>query len=188
MQTRDYHYRHGWDTRLALPLGSVERIVHGSESWRQAQHGIISEADYWYAVAQQLHLDADSLAMLQRDYFAGDVVDTTLTAYIQARRLEGHSIALLSNEVRSLREKLTAHQLTPLFDVIVISAEIGVMKPAPAAYHAVLNALKRPADETIFIDDMQANIDAANALGIHGILYRANMDISAALAPLLKIP
>lgn len=187
MQTRDYRYRHAWDSRLGLPLGSVERVVHGSESWRQAQRGTISEADYWQDVAQQLNLGADDLTALQRDYFAGDSVDTTLTDYIKARRHEGHTIALLSNEARSLREKLAVNQLTTLFDIIVISAEIGVMKPAPAAYYAVLNALTRPADETIFIDDMQANIDAANALGIHGVLYRAGIDIHAALAPLLEI-
>lgn len=187
MQTRDYRYRHAWDSRLGLPFGSVERVVHGSESWRQAQRGTISEADYWQDVAQQIKLGADDLTALQRDYFAGDVIDTLLIDYIKARRHEGHTIALLSNEVRSLREKLALNQLDTLFDVIVISAEIGVMKPDPAAYHTVLNALKRPADETIFIDDMQANIDAANVLGIHGVVYRAGMDISTALAPLLEM-
>jgi len=188
MQTRDYRYRHAWDARLNLPLGSVERVVHGAESWRSAQRGQISEAEYWRDVAQQLALDAQDIPTLQREYFAGDVVDSTLTAYLQARRAEGHTIALLSNEVRSLREKLDAHALTPLFDIIVISAEIGVMKPDPAAYHAVLKALGRPAHETVFIDDMPANIDAANALGIQGVLYRAEMDIAATLAPLLTMP
>ncbi len=188
MQTRNYRYRHAWDARLHLPLGSVERVVHGSESWRMAQRGQITEAEYWRDIAQQLALDAQDIMTLQRDYFAGDVVNSGLVAYLRARRAEGHAIALLSNEVRSLREKLDAHALTPLFDAIVISAEIGVMKPDPAAYHAVLKVLDRPTHEAIFVDDMPVNIEAANALGIQGVLYRAEMDIAAALAPLLTLP
>lgn len=187
MQTRDYQFRHAWDDRLGLAHGSVERIVHGSESWRQAQRGAVSETDYWQDVAAQLRLTADQLDALQQDYFAGDVLDASIISMIHKLHADGHAIALLSNEVRSLRGKLDALGIADLFNPLVISAEIGVMKPAAEAYNAVLSRLQRPASETIFIDDMPVNIDAANALGIHGVLYRAGMDLETALTPVLEV-
>lgn len=47
MRTIDYTPRHKWDDRLGLPHGSVEKVVHGSESWRQAQVGQMELQGYW---------------------------------------------------------------------------------------------------------------------------------------------
>ena len=60
------------------------------------------------------------------------------------------------------------------------------MKPDARAYQAVLDALKLPAEQTIFVDDMPDNVVGAQALGIHGLRYVAGMDLAAALAPLLN--
>ena len=64
MKTSDYQPRHRWDERLGLPHGSVERVVHGSESWRAAQKGQLSMEAYWQDVAQQLHLTSDDVRQL----------------------------------------------------------------------------------------------------------------------------
>ena len=77
--------------------------------------------------------------------------------------------------------------IAALFDPLVISGEIGVMKPHAAAYEAVLTRCGRPASEVVFIDDRIENIDGARASGMHGIHYKAGMDLAAALQPLLTI-
>lgn len=46
MKTVDYSPRHQWDDRLSLPQGSVEKAVHNSDSWTQAQIGKIPLAGY----------------------------------------------------------------------------------------------------------------------------------------------
>lgn len=59
------------------------------------------------------------------------------------------------------------------FHTIFRSYEQGFRKPFPESYHNLLvkiNALNNP-DSVAFIDDSSANIDAANTVGIHGILY-----------------
>ena len=40
-------------------------------------------------------------------------------------------------------------------------------------------------EETVFFDDVQANIDAANALGIHGVLHPVGMEIAEHLKGVL---
>ena len=187
MKTRDYHPRHAWDDRLSLPHGSVERVVHSSQSWQQAQTGQISLSKYWADVARQLHLTEAQVQQLAEDFYSGDQLDDNIVYYIRQLRTEGYSVALLSNDSPALANRLRNLGIEALFDPIVISGNIGVMKPDPRAYQAVLDALQRPAKETIFIDDLPANIEGAATLGIHAIHYVDGMDLNATLEPLLQI-
>ncbi len=185
VRTMDYTPRHAWDDRLGLPRGSVERIVHGSDAWREAQLGRLTPEQYWAQVAAELGLDAPLLAQFRRDYFSRDQLDADLVALIEALRTSGHAVGLLSNDTLDLRERLRALGIAALFDPLLISARLGAMKPDPAAYRALLAALGRPPDEVIFVDDLPANVAGAQALGIHAVQYTAGMDLRAALAPLL---
>ncbi len=186
MQTRSHAPRLAWDQRLGLPPGTVETIVHSSESWRQAQCGLITPDAYWQHVAEQLQLDVNSLAQLKADYFSADTLEMPLIDSIRQWRASGHRIALLSNDSPALHDRLRVLGIDTLFAPLVISGRIGVMKPDPAAYQAVLARLNLPAEQTIFIDDVPVNVEAATALGIHGVHYRAGLDLSAALLPLLN--
>lgn len=186
MKTHDYRPRHLWDERLGLSHGSVERVVHGIDKWLGAQRGEVSLAAYWSAVADQLRLTPDDVQQLAHDFYSGDQLDMHLIDYIRQRRIEGYSVALLSNDSPALLDKLTLLEIAPLFDPLIISAHIGTMKPNAAAYRAVLDALQRPADETIFIDDSTDNIAGAAALGIHTLHYHPNVHLPDALQPLLN--
>lgn len=185
VRTEDYAPRHAWDDRLNLPRGSVERAVHDSESWLQAMAGRLSLADYWADVARQLGLDAADIPRLAADFYAGDRLDTALVAYIQRLRDRGCTVALLSNASPALRGELASLGIAGLFDPLVVSCEIGILKPEPGAYQAVLERAQRPPADAVFIDDMPANIEGAQAVGIHGILYTPGLDLPSLLEPLL---
>jgi putative hydrolase of the HAD superfamily len=186
-KTRDYTPRQQWDERLNLPPGTVEQVVHGGAVWQQAQRGEISVDVYWGAVAAELGIPPETARVeLARDFYAGDELTESVVSTIHTLRDEGYTVALLSNDCAPmLRPRLEALGIAHLFEPIVISSEIGVMKPYRGAYRAVLDALDRPAGETIFIDDMPANIEGANALGIHGVYYTDGMDLMEVLRPLL---
>jgi putative hydrolase of the HAD superfamily len=187
MKTVDYTPRHTWDDRLGLTHGSVEHIVHGSESWRAAQTGQMSISDYWADVAQQLGLDQNDIATLANDYFSGDELDLELVEYTRHLRAKGHAVALLSNDSFALTDKLSKLGIADLFDPLIISAQIGVMKPDSRAFQTALDRLKRPAEAVIFIDDIPANIEGARKLGIHSIHYTTTMALQTALEPLLEM-
>jgi epoxide hydrolase-like predicted phosphatase len=186
MKTLDYSYRHQWDDRLGLPGNTVEKLVHGSESWRQAQLGSLSMEDYWQDVAEQLKLSPQELTQLQADYFKGDRLDSNLIGYIRELRARGHRVALLSNDSAALHQKLERLDILDLFDPLIISANIGFMKPAPEAYLAMLHALQLPPEQTVFIDDMPYNIIGAQAVGIHAIQYTPDLDLREILESLLR--
>lgn len=186
MKTVDYTPRHNWDVRLGLPRGTVEQIVHGAESWRKAQRGEITPAAYWADVAAQLNITTKQAAQLAVDFYSGDQLDADLIGLIRELRAGGHTVALLSNDSPELRAKLQKLGIIDLFDPLVISAEIGVMKPDAAAFEIMLERLTCPAEETIFIDDLPANVDAAAAIGIHSIQYINGMNLREMLVPLLR--
>ena len=57
------------------------------------------------------------------------------------------------------------------FEAVVVSAEVGMMKPHPEIFQHVLQHYRLHANETVFIDDHLPNIEAASALGMHTIHF-----------------
>ena len=82
---------------------------------------------------------------------------------------------------------LAQQDLLRRFDALAISAEIGIMKPDAAAYQAVLAMMQMEAHTCVFIDDVPANVAAAQAVGLHGIVFEDNPSCLAALTRLLEI-
>lgn len=58
-----------------------------------------------------------------------------------------------------------------LFDDMVVSGFVGVIKPNPAIYELALKKVGRPASECLFIDDSPANINQAKRLGFAAIHF-----------------
>ncbi|HRE47430.1 MAG TPA: HAD family phosphatase, partial [Aggregatilineales bacterium] len=184
MRTEDRSKRQAWEARLNLAAGELEQIVHGSAVWIEAQAGTRSVESYWEAIRERLALTPETLAELQQDYFAGDVLDQTLIALIQRLRAEGLRVGLLSNDATTLEQKLRAQlAIYECFDAVLISAQTGVMKPDPTAYRMIAERLGCSTPECVFIDDNTANVDGARAVGMAAYLYRPGMDVAAAIEP-----
>ena len=88
----------------------------------------------------------------------------------------GFKVAILSNFDRETWALLQIRyaDLFEYVDEIVVSGEIGYIKPDPAIYHYIVNILYRKYDITAencwFIDDTPNNIIAAERLNIHAFL------------------
>lgn len=59
-----------------------------------------------------------------------------------------------------------------LFDDIIVSGEVGLVKPDPAIYRLMLQRIGQTAGECVFIDDSQVNFQAAKDLGFAAILFK----------------
>jgi HAD superfamily hydrolase (TIGR01509 family) len=187
MRTTDYQPRRRWDERLGLPYGTVERTVHGSAVWQQAQLGQISPTDYWQAVGDRLALRPNDLTTFATDYYSGDTLDQALIAHVRQLRADGVTVALLSNDSAELRPRLATLGIATLFDPLLISAEIGVAKPSAECFHKLLAALQRPAEQVLFIDDNAENIVSAASLGILTLHYTLGTDVPAYIKAALTL-
>ncbi len=186
VRTEDPGPRHAWDARLGLPTGSVERAVQHSDLWIQAQLGRVSEKVFWNGVAEMLRMSRDLIPELVKDYYSGDRLNYRLVELLRELHEQGWRTAVLSNDVPGLAGKIEALGLAPLFDHILISSQIGVMKPDRTAYRIALNALGVQPEEAVMVDDVLAHVHGAQAVGMHAILYRHDTDVRGELERLVR--
>jgi len=102
------------------------------------------------------------------------VLDMKLVEVVNQIRSKGYKVALLSNAGHELFER-EIYRLYPyfkdLFDKIVISSEIKMVKPDPEIYLYTLDFIDSKPEECFFVDDNNENVTAAENLGIKSFVY-----------------
>jgi putative hydrolase of the HAD superfamily len=103
--------------------------------------------------------------------------------YDALRDLRGRGVrtALLSN---SWGNEYPRELWAGLFDATVISAEVGLRKPSEAIFQHALDLIGLPAESCVFIDDIDHNVRAAEALGMVGLHHA---DPAATIARLAEL-
>jgi epoxide hydrolase-like predicted phosphatase len=82
----------------------------------------------------------------------------------------GFRLGVFTNNVRELRQAWWPMlDFANIFDDVVDSHEVGMRKPNHAIYELSLSRLGVEAHRTAFLDDAQSNVNAATAVGMHGI-------------------
>lgn len=87
----------------------------------------------------------------------------------------GYEVYILSNALPRFRDLLKGWPTLQGVNGMIISAIEKVAKPDPAIYRLLLERFELTAEECVFIDDLQENIDAAEREGIHGIRFDGDM-------------
>jgi 2-haloacid dehalogenase len=80
------------------------------------------------------------------------------------------------------------HDFFDLFDDMVISGEVGHVKPDPEIYHILLDKIGKSAAECLFIDDSPANIHRAQQLGFAVIHFQSPEQLKSSLRDLKILP
>jgi epoxide hydrolase-like predicted phosphatase len=157
--------------RLGVEYEDLERIVFGSESARRASLGEISEEEHWQNVARRFHLKASEIERLRNEFFGGDILDRNLLNFIRSLRPR-FSTGLISNAWSGLRKYIEKHKFADAFDHIIISAEVGMIKPEAGIYQLALEQAKVRPEAAVFVDDFFENVEAAQKVGMWAIHFR----------------
>lgn len=180
---------------LGAPADEVLELVFGSYDedndhvWHRCERGELDLESARASITErgrERGLEVDLFQMLQ--YMASDG-GPRVSVIERTRRLraDGYRTALVTNNIHEFREFWRPMvPLDELFDVVVDSSEVGVRKPDPRIFHLTLEQLGGIAPErSVFLDDYQGNVDAAQRLGMFGILVET--DPSGALAELDQV-
>ncbi len=98
---------------------------------------------------------------------------------------EQWKLVTVNNEARELNDYRLAHfGLSRYLDSFFSSCYVGLRKPDPAIHRLALDVLQVKAEEAVFIDDRQENLQGAISLGIHGIRYTNEEAVLAGLRDL----
>jgi len=105
-----------------------------------------------------------------------DVMLDTWHAYddavptLEALRSAGIRICLLSNAGVSIRPVLDREGITPCVDAMVLSFEVGYVKPNEQIFRAALDALGLPAADVLMVGDNAKDDGGGAAIGIRTLI------------------
>lgn len=157
--------------RLGLEYDDLDRLVFAGESSRRASVGEISTEEHWAEVTRQLKRPASERKAIREEFFAGDVLDHEIIDFIRALRPK-YQTGLISNAWPDMREYIRKQNFDDAFDSMVISAEVGVMKPEAEIYQLALEQLGVKPNESVFVDDFMVNIKGCQVVGMTGVHFR----------------
>lgn len=78
--------------------------------------------------------------------------------------------------------------LDEVFRKCFMSFQMKALKPSAQFYKAVMDQIDAPAEDILFIDDSQTNVDGAISAGMPAVYYEPGSDLSALLAEALEDP
>ncbi len=158
-------------SRLGVPLARIDQLVFYSDTAQKASRGEITVSKHWEAVRQALGITLEDMPKFLDQYWSADEVNWGLLEFIRSLRPR-YKVGLLSNAWDDLRQ--TMHQrwdIDGLFDVMVISAEVKLVKPDPRIFHLAVQRLQVQPGEAVFVDDIAENVAAARKEGLSAIQY-----------------
>ena len=157
--------------RLGMEYEDLVKLVFESPTSQRASVGEISDKEHWAEVTKRLRRPLSETETIRNEFFAGDVVDHEIVEFLRSLRPR-YFVGLISNAWPDLRDYVTRQGFDDAFDHMVISGEVGVMKPEARIYQIGLEQAGVSPNEAVFVDDFAENIEGCQAVGMHGIHFR----------------
>jgi putative hydrolase of the HAD superfamily len=164
--------------RVATPAQATQlaQAMFGHEDWLDYDRGLIEMEAVVERLSSRLKLDRDAVHSLVQSI--GDrllPIDETVAVLhaLQAKRQAGEGVTglyFLSNMphpyARELEQK---HAFLQHFDGGIFSGDVRLSKPDPAIYQLLQSRYQLRPESLVFIDDLHANVLAAQGLGWQGV-------------------
>jgi epoxide hydrolase-like predicted phosphatase len=186
VRTENYAPRRSLAKRFGMTLEEIEDFVFSGESGDRAQRGEIGVEQHWENQRKVLGLIPAEMQNFRNQFWEGDRLDNELVDYIRSLR-QSYKTGLLSNAFSDLRRVVTdIWGFADAFDEMIISAEVGLVKPDPRIYHLALDRLGVAPEAAVFIDDYLRNVEGARAVSINAIHFMNPQQARSELANLLN--
>ena len=156
--------------RLDAPLKEIERVMSTPENDQWDMDEIDDDTFYTFLL-NELGMPMEKKSILRKFVLDDFYVDQELLTYIRNLH-RSYSTALLTNFPAHLHDfRKTDWIMDGAFDDLIASCDVKLLKPDPAIYKLTLELIGYRAEETVFIDDREVNVKAAENLGMNILLY-----------------
>jgi putative hydrolase of the HAD superfamily len=172
--------------RIGKPPETVRELFRGDERalklLRGLETGELPEPDFERQFGELLGLESHD--GLIGDMFADLGPDEEMVGAVRAAHAAEIKTGLISNSWG-----LGIYDRAPvdLFDVSVISGEVGLHKPQPEIYELACERLGVEPSQAVFVDDLRENCAGAEAVGMTAVLHRKTPETLARLSELFGI-
>ena len=160
--------------RAATPT-DAKQLAHAMfshDDWHDYDRGLLEPDDVVQRMSSRLELDHAAVQTLVRNIgeCLQPIAETVAVLQsLRARKQAGEGVTglyFLSNMPRPYaRELEQKHAFLQHFDGGIFSGDVLLSKPNPAIYQMLQTRYQLQPERTLFIDDLQANVQAAQALG-----------------------
>lgn len=162
--------------------------IFRSEEWKKLDNGDITVPEAIDAIALKSALNREEIALVFN--FRTDIMfplDDNVRLLPELKK-HGFRLYYLSNfPLDSFEEVKNDYFFFRYFDGGIISAEVKLSKPDIRIYRYILNKYDLKAEESVYIDDIEENIVAAEKTGMLGLLTNGSVKISTELGRVLNI-
>ena len=170
LRTENKAVRTALGAEFGMTYEQIDAFVFDCETAKLASIGKLTETEHWMDVTHRLKLPESAMPHIRDTFFAGDILDHTLVNFLRDAR-KSYKTGLISNAWSDLRPWILKEKFDDAFDNMVISAEVGWAKPDARIYQFALDKLRVLPEESIFVDDIQKNIEGAIKIGMHGVHF-----------------
>ncbi len=135
--------------------------------------GTISEEEYWsqFKIATNSTAELPFESLLIRKYGVGFRIFDDVIDIAKSLKEKGIKIAILSNSIEPHYLFNRKAGIYDEFQVQIFSHQVGFRKPNIEIYQLTLDRLQISANQGLFIDDRDENVEAAKNLGIYGHVF-----------------
>jgi putative hydrolase of the HAD superfamily len=156
------------------------------DDWIDMDRGVLDEPTVVRRFAARMgRPEAEMVALLDRVRASLTPIEPTVALLTELRE-RGYRLYGLSNMSESIFEHLSSlHGFFDLFEGIVVSAKVKLVKPDPAIYEHLRARFGIDFGESVFIDDLPRNVESARRLGLPAIRFTSTAELRRELEPLL---
>ena len=170
---------------LSMLYEAVPESAHGAlqDIIRATDHGFLTRQEYYEEIADLASATTQDIQAIEQCQHQRD---EAMIAYTQTFKPH-YKIGLLSNiDAHSMEHMFPEPQRSELFDVFVISGEVGLTKPTAEIFQLAAVRLGLAPDECVMIDDLPKNVEGARVAGLHSILFTSQQQLQRDLSALLE--
>jgi epoxide hydrolase-like predicted phosphatase len=135
--------------------------------------GEIDDDTYYTFLLKELNMPMEKKSILEKFVLDDFYIDQEMLTYIKKIQ-KSFTTVLLTNFPAHVHDFMKTDWIVDgAFDHIIASCDVKLIKPDPAIYTLTLARIGCMAEESVFIDDREINVKAAEKLGINGIVYQS---------------
>ena len=165
----------------------ISKDLYEHSDWLDMDRGTLSFEDVAERASERTGAPASSIMYLLNKVADVLTLKPDTLQFIEELHKKNYKLYVLSNMSGEVADQLEKkYSFWNLFDGIVFSARIKLIKPSNEIYKYILNKYGLCPYDTVFFDDMQVNVEGAAKAGINAIQFKSAKQAKDELEKLLK--
>jgi epoxide hydrolase-like predicted phosphatase len=154
--------------------------------YQKSSIGEISKKETLELYSEKFGISSEKVETIFENLYRENVIENKeLYKFILDLKIKGYVLGIISTVFHLSKGTLISKQYYEDFDALEISCDDGLKKPHPKPFLSILEKLGVRPEESLFIDDKQENLDAAENLGMRSLIFKNNEQFFEDIAKLV---